>query len=146
MGSPNQHNSKIHPEKGEIHLKFLWFPCKLCNIVLIIMIIKYLKKNIVNILELANPRTSIPPNFVRVIPDRTELPILMTAFFALSTLSFLAYFAKYLTMWLQNSTLIPTAITKFVKETALRVMLHQYMNAPTFRDGYGIFFAFNFST
>ena len=33
-------------------------------------------------------------------------------------------------MWLQNSTLIPTAITKLTKETAFRVTSHTYMRAP----------------
>ena len=30
-----------------------------------------------NICDLANARTTIPPNLVRVIPDKTELPMLV---------------------------------------------------------------------
>ena len=38
--------------------------------------------------------------------------------------------AKVRVMWLQNSTLIPTAITKLTKETAFRVTSQTYMRAP----------------
>ena len=30
-----------------------------------------------NICDLAKARTTMPPNFVRVIPDKTELPMLV---------------------------------------------------------------------
>ncbi len=40
-----------------------------------------------NIWDFAKPKTIIPENFVRVIPDRTELPIVTKTFSARMTLS-----------------------------------------------------------
>jgi hypothetical protein len=39
-----------------------------------------------NICDLAKARTTMPPNLVRVIPERTELPMLVSTFWARSTL------------------------------------------------------------
>ena len=82
------------------------------------------------ILDLAKARTRMPPNLVRVMPDRTELPMLITACLAFSTLSRLLLTAKVRVMWLQNSTLIPTAITRLTRETAFKVMSHAYIIPP----------------
>merc|ERR1712142_34236 len=38
--------------------------------------------------------------------------------------------AKVLVTWEQNSTDIPTVMTKLTKETAFREMSHQYINPP----------------
>ena len=43
------------------------------------------------------------------------------------------YLSMYLVIWLQNSTEMPTAITRLTKDTAFRVMLHQYIKAPRFK-------------
>ena len=58
--------------------------------------------------------------------------MLVRTLLALSILSLPILTENARVMWLQNSTLIPTAITKFTKETALRVMSHQYMRPPRF--------------
>ena len=39
---------------------------------------------------------------------------------------------KALVRWLQNSTLMPTAITRLTRDTALRVMCHQYIRPHRF--------------
>ena len=64
------------------------------------------------------------------MPESTELPMVMRACLAFSNRSLSAWMAKVRVMWLQNSTLIPTAITRLTKETALRVMDHQYIKPP----------------
>ena len=40
-----------------------------------------------NICDLAKARTTMPPNLVSVMPERTELPMLVSTFWARSTLN-----------------------------------------------------------
>ena len=84
----------------------------------------------VKICDLAKASTIIPENFVRVIPDRTELPMLTRTRSARLTLLSPGSTAKARVMWLQNSTLMPTAMTRLTRETALSVISHQYIRLP----------------
>ena len=67
---------------------------------------------------------------MRAIPERTDVPIVVRIFDALSTLSLPKQTAKALVVWQQNSTEIPTVITRLTKEIAFRVMSHQYIRPP----------------
>jgi hypothetical protein len=54
----------------------------------------------------------------------------MSVSFALRTRFFCVLTAKARVMWAQNSTEMPTAITKFTNETAFNVTCHQYIMPP----------------
>ena len=82
------------------------------------------------ICDLAKARTMVGKKLVRAIPDKTEVPILVRIVLALSTLSSPIFTANALVVWLQNSTAIPTVITRLTREMAFRVMFHQYMRPP----------------
>ena len=58
----------------------------------------------------------------------TELPILVRVSWALCTRSSPTLTAKALVIWEENSTEIPTAMTKLTNETAFNVMFHLKMN------------------
>lgn len=60
----------------------------------------------------------MPPNLVNVIPENIELPIWVKASEALFSRVKCVDDAKQCTMCEQNSTDIPTAITKFTRDTA----------------------------
>ena len=77
-----------------------------------------------NICDLAKARTMVGKKLVRAIPDKTEVPILVRIVLALSTLSSPIVTANALVVWQQNSTAIPTVITRLTREMAFRVMLH----------------------
>ena len=82
------------------------------------------------ICDLAKARTMVGKKLVRAIPDKTEVPILVRIVLALSTLSSPIFTANALVVWQQNSTAIPTVITRLTREMAFRVMFHQYMRPP----------------
>ena len=83
-----------------------------------------------NICDLANAKTMVGKKLVRAIPDKTEVPIVLRTVLALSTLSSPIVTENALVVWQQNSTAIPTVITRLTKEMAFRVMFHQYMRPP----------------
>ena len=58
----------------------------------------------------------------------TELPILVRVSWALCTRSSPTLTAKALVIWEENSTEIPTAMTKLTNETAFNVMFHLKMS------------------
>ena len=58
----------------------------------------------------------------------TELPILVRVSWALCTRSSPTLTAKALVIWEENSTEIPTAMTKLTNETAFNVMFHLKIN------------------
>ena len=58
----------------------------------------------------------------------TELPILVRVSWALCTRSSPTLTAKALVIWEENSTEIPTAMTKLTNETAFKVMFHLRIN------------------
>ena len=86
-----------------------------------------------NICDLAKARTMVGKKFVRAIPDRTEVPMLVRIAVARSTLSRPTFTEKALVVWQQNSTEMPTVMTRLTREMALRVMFHQYMRPPMLR-------------
>lgn len=61
---------------------------------------------------------TMPPNLVRVMPDRTELPISDRASLARWMRVSLVERQKWRTMWAQNSTPMPIDMTRLTRETA----------------------------
>jgi len=82
--------------------------------------------------ECAKARTVTPPSLVSVIPDRIEHPMLDKASEARSTLPRRSLIENALVMWQQNSTEIPTDITRFTTDMALKSIDHQYINPTRF--------------
>ena len=86
-----------------------------------------------NICDLAKARTMVGRKLVITIPDRTEVSMVVRIAVARSTLSRPIFTENALVVWQQNSTEMPTVITRLTKEMALRVMFHQYMRLPMLR-------------
>ncbi|KAJ8956657.1 hypothetical protein NQ318_014011 [Aromia moschata] len=103
VGCAKQHDAQVHPEVE--HLKDL---------------------------RLGEVQHNDATEFGQRNAGKIELPMWASASAALSTLVDFKETEKLCTRCEQNSTDIPTAITRFTNDTALSVMCHQYMRPPKF--------------
>lgn len=83
-----------------------------------------------NIWLLASPNTKMPANFVSVMPENTELPIFVSESAARFSRDSNIETEKLCTKCEQNSTDIPTAMTRFTSDTAFNEMFQKYISPP----------------
>lgn len=74
----------------------------------------------------------MPPNLVSVMPENTELPIFVKASAARRSRVSCTDIAKQCTKCEQNSTDIPTAMTRLTNDTAFNDIDHRYIRPPMF--------------